>query len=282
MLQLNDAAFDSDHSTRGRFIWAWVLLTPHSNFCASPSPTLLWSLLVVLPTSLSLGITEIVFRNQLADDDSGRYGGKVHWTLDIAYVVWIIYLLFVILRCIFAVIHIRLEDDKLRDPLRKQPVFAILARVAYSIAIPSTIVLFIVYIALATTGHRLHPHTSAFFAVNFVFAIIDIVFFEIHILGEHAIASLALAYIWVFPLSIIHFLLANTQDKKPYIYGVADWGHPLQSILYITAISLLTSLVYAAIAAYCDWKHSGVGKNAFVLLDDNNDNATLDNNPLGG
>lgn len=270
---LRDCTFEARHSSRGHFLWAWSFFAPRPVFCLSTSPTLLWTTLVVLPVTLSLGVTEIVVRSGLHDDDLRRYGGRADWALDLGYVVWLLYITFNVLRCVFSVVYTRIEDEKMRDPSRQQPALAAIARAAYSISIPSAFVLLIVYIVLAAKGHRMHPHTSAFYAVNACFALLDLVFFEVHIQFEHCVWALALGAVWVFPLSMVHYAMTDATEKRPYVYGCADWSHPVSTLVYFLATVMLTVGVYAAIAAFCDWKHSKPGSNVYVPFDSLNDEA---------
>lgn len=259
-------------SAKGRFCWLYALVMPYS-CCGDTSPGAMlhpnpsWMLLVsiiVITVQLTVGILEFAQRSSLAADDKGRYGGAANWLMDISSLTWLCSLVHSVARFAYCLKVCGADPRaiKARDA-GGMPWPAKLQRFAVTFYLPSAVVEITVY-AVFAHGRHVHAVTTSFFAMTCTFALLELVIANTHLEIAHLVWVLLIGLIYAFPISLIHYVTQPRDAAFPYIQGALNWSRPVDTLIMIIELLLLTSGVYGTMCAWCGFKN----RHAYAAVDE--------------
>lgn len=250
-------------TTHGRALTLWMVVGHNGACCPSVTPMWVLSFLCLVAT-LVANILAFETRAAISHEDTARYGTRAPWFMGIDAAVFACLVVRTVATFAYVAVYGTLSHSELREsngpPYRPVTLPLKLAWFAYEFAWTASTVLLVLFIVFASThGHHTLERDRAQFVVNWIACLAITVLTAAHSQFEHIVWILGVGWFFAFVLAPLHYAQADWDDKRPYIYGVADWTHPLQAFASILAVSFLTIAVHAVLCAFSHYKNSRPG-----------------------
>jgi len=202
----------------------------------------------VFLVQMGVGVAELATRAMLAPNDAGRYGGEVNWMLDVSSLTWLCCVYHAAVRCYYSFRHLFRENVALERISREDeiPIAARVDRFAVAFFVPTAIVQMVAYAIYANTGHHARDLTMAYFSMNTVCALLELVLCNTRMQPEHLAWVLLAGFIYLVPITLLFYMFHLREEELTYVYGAVDWSNPGGALVGVIELAIATAAVYAA------------------------------------
>ncbi len=241
-INLQNLWFDG-HTTHGAMKWKWAFMVPAWATCSyERTITVIWCVTCLVITSIVM-FFESHFRYEIIVLLEKSY--PLMWGLEIVHWTYLLMVAYFVSRILIILQFVNDSEYEMRSCVTPLPRLARVAWAAHCIALPSSVVGFIVCILFfADDSHHL---TTLSYAVNAAVMVVDMICFPVPLEPMHIVWLFAMGMFYAFVVAPLHWLV---QSHWPYIYEALNWNNPAQTVQYIALYTVFSLTIYAILSAW--------------------------------
>lgn len=271
-----------DHAPgRAHLLWQTAMVFPACACAAENSTLTLWECVLALVSTMTVMVLDGEARRALPDPDGDGDPGSPHhgitpgfWGAEIVHLVYLAVTAYFFARavlCVAVCFQFRAnpyspiaEFDTTQRHLRP---LQRLVWAAHVVALPASVTALVVYATTLRHDDRVSPLTTASYALNASWMLLDMLFWNMPLLSVHLVWSFALGWAYALFTLVYYAHAIPAEAKYPYIYNALDWSQPLRTLGNALGISLLHAGIYMSLVVVTTLRQQFSGVSPFQTFE---------------